>query len=591
MHFYHPIQQSASHIYHSALPLSPRLLVSHSKTFQGKTRIKGFHGRPETWGVVVRTITASSEHFTCMTTFGHRIAAACDDGRVGIYDSITGVLRLSLTPPNPVQAIRGSPDGSVLFCAHKASSITAWDMQTGGPVHTFVLEWGAEDIAVSLEGRYLACGFSDGSVGVWKVADKMGDVVIEIGSLVTHFCWLEPETWLAVSRGASVHIRDVVTGEVLRELTMEHPPYRMVYSQKLEQLAIMACFTRQSTVTILNPQMDTPTVSHSIGESLSCFAFSQTTEELVCGMETHGLHVFNISTHEWRHIEYPDTATYISSLPNGTVVANFADSGIQLLSLDEGYTPSQQSSASALTVHTFDQGKIISIFSTSRDSIVFLKPSTMSQLLTIPVRKVRAIIADRNYVLCASLENRVAVYCYEEGGRGYMELWELDGGGLRWAVETGGLPSVGGISPEGNWIVTFRDVENQTLISMWDARARDGLLVKELRTDPIHPLEVTFDSETRFYSHHDTYRIGYGWSDRPCEISPSRSRLAPIERSQRHYAVDDTYEWVVADSKRICWIPPGYMGSVQPNYCWAGYSLVMAGQDGTLRKLDFREPI
>src|SRR5258708_139554 len=122
MHFFHPIQQSAPQIYHSALPLSPRSLAFHPGTLHGKTRVTGFYGRPDTWGVVVRTITAGSKRFTFMTTFGHRIAAACDDGTVGIYDSITGVLRLSLSPTDPVQVIRGSPDGSALFCAHRASS-------------------------------------------------------------------------------------------------------------------------------------------------------------------------------------------------------------------------------------------------------------------------------------------------------------------------------------------------------------------------------------------------------------------------------------------------------------------------------------
>lgn len=74
-----------------------------------------------------------------MTTIGDtstaRIAAARDDGTVGIYDSITGVLRLSLSPPQSIQMITGSPDGSILFCTHRESpSITLWDMQTGGLV-------------------------------------------------------------------------------------------------------------------------------------------------------------------------------------------------------------------------------------------------------------------------------------------------------------------------------------------------------------------------------------------------------------------------------------------------------------------------
>ena len=121
----------------------------------------------------MRTITASSKRFTSMTTFGHSIAAACDDGTMNIYDSVTGVLRLSLNPLDPVQTIRGSPDSSIVFCTHNTPTITGWDIQTGGLIHTFVLEKTVKDIAVSLTGRYLACRLSNKSVKVWEVAGKI----------------------------------------------------------------------------------------------------------------------------------------------------------------------------------------------------------------------------------------------------------------------------------------------------------------------------------------------------------------------------------------------------------------------------------
>ena len=146
MHFFHLIQQSAPHIYHSALPLSPRSSLLHSIISQEKTLVAGFHGRLEAWGAAIQTIKASSGRFTLTTTFGSRIAAACDDGTVSIYDSVTGVLRLSLNPGDLVNAMGGSPDGSVLFYAHEWLSITAWDIQTGGLIHTFVPEWKAEDL-------------------------------------------------------------------------------------------------------------------------------------------------------------------------------------------------------------------------------------------------------------------------------------------------------------------------------------------------------------------------------------------------------------------------------------------------------------
>ena len=179
MHFFYLIQQSAPHIYHSALSLSPKSSTFRSGIPQVNTLIAEFPGCPDTWGAVIRTITANSGCFTCITTFSHRIAATSDDGTIGVYDSVTGALRLSLSPADPVRAIKGSPDGSILFCAHKGPSITVWDIQTGGLINTFALESQVEDIAVSSTGCSIACGLSGGIVKIWEVANNTE--VAEIG--------------------------------------------------------------------------------------------------------------------------------------------------------------------------------------------------------------------------------------------------------------------------------------------------------------------------------------------------------------------------------------------------------------------------
>ena len=296
MHFFHPIQQSALHIYHSALPLSPGSSAFHSRVLDEKTRITGFRGGADAWGIVVRTITASSKRFAYMTTFGHRITAACDDGTVCIFDSITGVLRLSLNPPDPVQAIVGSPGGSILFCTHQAPSVTMWDIQTGGLVHTFILKRRARDIAVSSKGRYLACVLSDGCVEVWEVANNIGGAAVWNSLPIDCFCWLDPEERLAVSTRELVFIRDIVNGRILDNFAIPYPGHRMVYSQKFNQLAFMANLSPGSAMTIINPQTGTSSTSRLTHQTLTCFAFSQTTEELVCGAETQGLQLFNVST-------------------------------------------------------------------------------------------------------------------------------------------------------------------------------------------------------------------------------------------------------------------------------------------------------
>lgn len=459
-------------------------------------------------------------------------------------------------------------------------------------------------------------GLSDGSVDILEVINKTEDAVLGIGSPVTHFCWLEPEESLAVSKGVSVHVcQDIVAGRVLHSITIQYPAHRMVFSQKLDRLAVIASFPHKGAVATIDPQMKTSVAFHFIHENLSCFTFSQTTEELVCGTETHGLQLFNLSKQHWRRIEYPDTMKSVSSLPNGTVVANFADSGVQFLNLDREHDSPKQPTVPALTVHAFDQGRIVAILPIDHDHrTILLELATMSQVLTLPALRTHTTPANRTHILCASLRNHLAVYCFNEWNKQYMRLWGLPNGDLRWTVEIGGFPSAGEVSPCGTRIVSFHDLNNRTSICVWNTI--NGLLLLEanLQTDSTHPLDITFDSETKFYSHHDTYRIPFVVSSSKSEDRSSSSRgifhtldvsstlshfitrrepLSLITESPKErYEVDESHEWVVSDSKRVCWIPPGYIGSAQPtSYCWAGYMLIMAGQDGTLRKLTFRESI
>ena len=543
----------------------------------------------------MRTITAgSSKHFVCMTTFGRKIAAACDDGTVGIYDSVTGVLRLSLNLTGPVQAVRGSPDGSVLFCAHKAPSVTVWDIQTGGLIHTLDLESNAEDIAVSLEGRYLACRLSDGSVKAWEVVNKMEGGVIWTSSPVTHICWLEPEEQIAVSMGGLAHIRNITSGTVLYKYELLHPVHSMVYSQKFDQLAIVATSASKSSIMVINPQTGTSTTHCQVSRKISCFAFSQTTQELVFGAEEeNGLWRFHIPRQRLEGIEYPDKMTSLSCLSNGTVVANSVGSSIQLLSLAGGHVPSRQPTASALAVQALDQDRIVAFFPGSRNTnyMILFEPVAMLQLHKIPVLETNLGSTHRTVILCASREHLVAVHYFQEGNRGFLQSWRFREGVPKWTVEVEGLPKIGRISPTAVRLVTIHTIGGLSRVFTWNAR--DGQL-EGCMDDPSipHPLEIEFTSDTEFDLHCDGVGISFTVGFREPGIRDLRTNGFLPARSQRkrYLEVDDAKEWVVRGSKRICWIPPGYLGSNQSSHCWIGCMLLMVGQDEGLRKLTFRAP-
>jgi len=598
MHFFRLIQQSALHIYHSALPLSPKSAALPSTFLRETVQITRFYGRPNDWGPIIRTIKGTHVNSTCVAVIGHRIAVACYDGTVGIYDSVTGVPRLFLSPKHPTEVMRGSPDGSILFCAHRESPlITSWDIQTGGLMHTFTLKWEAKDVAVSLGGRHLACGFSNGSIYFWEVASKVEGPTFESGSPVTRLCWLAPEEQLLVVNEASACVHDVVAGRILHVFNMPDPVcHGAAYSQELNQLVIATMSGIGSTITIIDPQAGVSLASCSIQQRLSCFAFSQTTKELVCGM-THGLLLFDLSTQRWRHHDHPAIIKSVSTLSNGTAVANTERSGIQLLSLGEGHAPSRQLVQPTLAVYSLDEGQIVATVTVARecDCVVLLEMATMHQLLIIRGSCVAPFALP--VVLCASLKNSVAASCPKKAGRGDLHLWKFGDQLPRWTVETDNPPSIGRISPTGARLVTFDIARGKDPAYICVRDTGDGGLLAKLRFElpwPTCPLDITFDSEDRFYFHHDTYRIPHVFvtSSEPGTLGRSivcREKLPLVLRPwRRQFSVDDSCEWVVRGSKRICWIPTGYIG-FQTRYCWAESTLVMVGQDETLRKFTFRE--
>ena len=581
---------------------------------QEKTLTSRFYGRSETWGIVIQTIPSGPASFTCMTTFAHWIAVAYSDGAVKIYHAVTGALRLTLGPIDAVRAMGGSPDGSTLFCSHQESSMTFWDIQTGGLIRDSTLTNGVQHIAVSSKGRYLACRLSSGSIKVWEVANGVKDVAILDSLSNSPFCWLEPEEQLVISDGLSVHIWDIVAGSIVHSFKLvdqQKEPGRkgkrtgvetekservsgVVYSQVHDWLAVVTqSEPLNGTVTIIHPRAAKILASLDF-QDRACFAFSRTAEELVLGMQAGGLRVLDPSQHRliWRDLELSHTVECIYSLPNDTIAVDSGNSGIQLLSLDARYARASRSTL-APAVSTFDQGRIIASLSPTGDSIRLLETSTTSNLLTIPSPDNST--THLTAVLCTSLRNCMVVSSLQQGGNVSLWLYRFGDNVPKWVVETIGRPSACEISPAGTRLLTFCHVGRATWhVCVWgtrNGRLQAKLSINELNTSPPH---ITFDSETQFYSHHDNYHVPYDlhFSTRSSTThSIIRHEPQPwtVNSTKRKYEVDSSREWVVCGSKKICWIPPGYIGSGEGDYRWAGpETLIMIGGDKVFRALSFR---
>jgi len=148
---------------------------------------------------------------------------------VDIYDAATFMLQQSLTTPGIVRKIQGSPDGSILFFAHSLS-VTMWDVQTGGLIHTFATQHEISDMAVSPPGTHIACGLSDGSVTPWDAYTREEGEGFGNGQPIITICWLSPQE-LAVATQGTVYIHDFAVGGTLSSFSIPGSVWGMVYSR------------------------------------------------------------------------------------------------------------------------------------------------------------------------------------------------------------------------------------------------------------------------------------------------------------------------------------------------------------------------
>ncbi|KAF9643641.1 hypothetical protein BDM02DRAFT_3191378 [Thelephora ganbajun] len=158
------IDESAPHIYHSALPVSPQ--TSMVRKLYGRhanplTRI--VRGLPVSWDPAVVTMKYSSES-AAWSPCGRFIAISNGGCRTEIVDAAT-LKRLTTLESGQTLDLVFSPDARQLVCFHSESTaFTSWDLQTGAQVSAISVEdlWDIGTHCFSI--TYSACGTMFGAL-------------------------------------------------------------------------------------------------------------------------------------------------------------------------------------------------------------------------------------------------------------------------------------------------------------------------------------------------------------------------------------------------------------------------------------------
>ena len=621
MHFFYPIQQCAQQVYYTALALSPTSSLLHSLHLQSTIdnhpfHVPAFSGAPDAWGLLLRTINIRPKQLTCIATSLQRIIAACED-IVNIYDAVTFALRQSLYTPEMVTKIEDSPDGSILFFAH-SFSVTMWDVQTGGLIHTFTTQSKVNDITVSKTGDYIACGLSDGSVAFWNVHTREGRG-FGSGQPVVTICWLSAVELAVVTRD-SIYVGDINIFQTSDSLSIPGCVWGMIYlghdsddkflvgtslpgkvvGQELCSLEIIS-YQRPSggQAWWSSPRLGQLTTRKTLREQPPVYRGRLMTptrvgDKIVYITPPSGVQLLNAKSHHWaNNPPLLDAATSVVISLNRNLVAQTKDS-IQIFSLDALKAEKIRKKIHPSHIHPLGESHIVCLQPTRHLTLLSLE--TLQELR----------LGDDTSLLRSSLANQLPCtrgLVAEFGVLAVMQAWQLGFPLPEQAEAAGEDLRLCGFSPSNT---RFATVYGSPWRVLCVKDAKDGAVLAKislenhnLRAGEVY--DLTFDSETKFHLKVD----GPGWHVKiPYEtMTPSPSGYysykitqgepvpLPEPRATPPYSLDANCEWVVdAESRKICWISPGNLRRGNGGHFWVGLSLVMLGDDGVVRKLTFKEP-
>ena len=211
--YFDQIHDSPSHIYHSALPLSPSsswIRECYKEEIIGEVRV--LMGLPDQWDTCSRTIFLEGR--PSVFEYWGDILAVGSNSNVVLLDAVTGIRTSVLCGDSgTICSLAFSPDGTFLMSATQDKVVSLWDVQTGGTIRTF-----CDDISVvsaasfSPDATTVALGTRDGDIHLWSVrTGKYHSIKTFRGDPVTavKFSPIDPRRIISSWMGGAIRRWDV----------------------------------------------------------------------------------------------------------------------------------------------------------------------------------------------------------------------------------------------------------------------------------------------------------------------------------------------------------------------------------------------
>ena len=292
------IQNSPSHIYHSALPLSPSsswLYKCYSSELS--FTVKVVKGPSAKWGMCSRTVLLDS-HTRTLSYWNKTIAIGSRPGDIIILNAVTGSQITILSGHiAEVRCLTFFPDGTSLVSGSLDRAVKLWDLQTGGVVKTFLGHTQAIwSVSISADLTTIASGSFDHTICLWDIQTGECHQTIEQQDCVDHVCF-SPEN--------SQYLMSVSGGQVWQwdnNGNQIKPPYDgscIAFSSDRTQL--MSC--NGTVVTIQSSDSGVITAKlHVTNGFIHCCCFSPD-GRLVAVADGHITHIWDITSSDPHLVE------------------------------------------------------------------------------------------------------------------------------------------------------------------------------------------------------------------------------------------------------------------------------------------------
>jgi WD40 repeat protein len=194
--FFDPIEASALHIYHSALPWSPTSSLTRG-VYQNELtpEVKLMNAVDATWDTRTRTIPVHDDVDRVVFSQTGTLIAALGNNRIRIFNVTTGASIATFDEQQPVETVAFSHDDTFLVSALSDGTVRVLEVQTGNLVHTFRGHPDAvTSVAFSPSGAMIASGSRDSTIRVWDTSSGCCEYSLE-GHLaeVWAVCWYGTE--------------------------------------------------------------------------------------------------------------------------------------------------------------------------------------------------------------------------------------------------------------------------------------------------------------------------------------------------------------------------------------------------------------